>query len=196
VLQGVPDKIYIGGRLGATESGVSLMKTTILGSLLAEVSEVRDRTALDALSRPRQPAAPRLATSQVDNRAERAAFCLKTSREQAQRDKAGQVRANEARLAYKARPLTGIWATGPYLHNGSVPTLHDLLSPPQDRPRRFFTGSIEYDPVKVGFVTAKSSANSFEFDTWLDGNSNLGHEYGTTLPADDRDALIEYLKSL
>lgn len=196
VLRGVPDKIYVGPRLAASESGVSLMKTTILGALLAEISEVRDRTALDALSRPQRPAEARMAQTQLHNKSERATFCLAASREQARREAAGRLPRNEARLAYKARPLTGIWATAPYLHNGSVPTLHALLSPPQDRPRRFFIGSIEFDPAKVGFVTAKSAANSFEFDTWLDGNSNMGHEYGTTLPADDRDALIEYLKSL
>jgi len=196
VLQGVPDKIYIGTRLKETDSGVNLMKTTILGALLAEVSDVRDRTALDAMSRQQRPTSQRVAPTQVHNKAERAAFCLATAREQAQREARGQVPRDEARIAYKARPLTGIWATAPYLHNGSVPTLYDLLSPPAERPMRFYTGSIEYDPVKVGFVTERSSANSFEFRADRDGNSNQGHIYGTDLPASDRDALIEYLKSL
>ncbi len=55
-------------------------------------------------------------------------------------------------LGYIARPLNGIWATAPYLHNGSVPTLYDLLLPAEQRPRTFYTGSNEFDPVKVGYV--------------------------------------------
>src|SRR5260370_17068936 len=81
-------------------------------------------------------------------------------------------------LAYKGRPLTGIWATPPYLHNGSVPTLYDLLLPPEDRPKSFYLGSREFDPAKVGYVTAQSADNSFLYPTRddagriLDGNPN------------------------
>jgi len=106
-------------------------------------------------------------------------------------------------LAYKARPLTGIWATPPYLHNGSVPTLHDLLLPPDQRPQSFFLGSREFDPDKVGYVTAQSAENSFEFRTrdaggrMIDGNSNAGHDYNNAaLSEEDRRALVEYMKSL
>lgn len=62
---------------------------------------------------------------------------------------------------YKARPLNGIWATAPYLHNGSVPTLHDLLLPPQQRPKTFRVGCREYDPDKVGFVQDCPGASTF-----------------------------------
>lgn len=96
-------------------------------------------------------------------------------------------------LAYKSRPLNGIWATAPYLHNGSVPTLDDLLLPASKRPTSFKTGSKTFDPVKVGFV---SEEGPFTFDTSLPGNKNTGHEYGTNLSAVDRAALLEYLKSL
>jgi hypothetical protein len=106
-------------------------------------------------------------------------------------------------LGYKARPLTGIWATAPYLHNGSVPTLWDLLLPPKQRPKAFHLGTREYDPKFVGYETAKSAENSFEFrviDTFgraIDGNSNLGHDYDNASFTDpERMALIEYLKSL
>lgn len=90
--------------------------------------------------------------------------------------------------AYKARPLNGIWATAPYLHNGSVPTLQDLFLPScksikikktSCRPNKFTVGSREFDPIKVGFVQKKISKYNtlFIFDTGLKGNSNQGHEY-------------------
>lgn len=96
--------------------------------------------------------------------------------------------------SYKARPLNGIWATAPYLHNGSVPTLDDLLKKPEDRPETFKVGSWDIDPVKVGM--AQNSASTFVFDTKLYGNSNKGHTYGTNLSPYNRKALIEYMKTL
>ncbi|MBR1273118.1 di-heme-cytochrome C peroxidase [Bradyrhizobium sp. AUGA SZCCT0283] len=118
---------------------------------------------------------------------------------------------NELRgeLAYKVRPLNGVWATPPYLHNGSVPTIDDLLGDPEKRPATFYLGSREYDPVKLGYKTDPIT-NGFEFDTSIRGNSNRGHEFrkdyskdkeikgviGPALSVDDRKALIEYLKTL
>jgi mono/diheme cytochrome c family protein len=109
--------------------------------------------------------------------------------------------------AYKARPLNGIWATAPYLHNGSVPTLYDLLLPasaaPNDppgtqyRPKTFYVGSREFDPVKVGFRTDANGPPAFLFDTTKPSNHNTGHDYCTrTLTEQDRWDLVEYLKSL
>ncbi|HYO14683.1 MAG TPA: cytochrome c [Thermoanaerobaculia bacterium] len=97
--------------------------------------------------------------------------------------------------SYKARSLNGIWATAPYLHNGSVPNLWQLLQPEEQRVKRFYVGSRELDPINVGFDTAPYPGG-FEFDTTLPGNSNAGHTWGTTLPDDQKWALIEYLKSL
>jgi hypothetical protein len=117
--------------------------------------------------------------------------------------------------AYKGRPLNGIWATAPYLHNGSVPTLYDLFLPKKRygdpavgeyRPDEFWIGSRQFDPVKVGFMN-KAEQGSL-FNTQLSANGNEGHEYaagrtaqrdGTVLPALDnsqRMALVEYLKTL
>ena len=96
---------------------------------------------------------------------------------------------------YESRVLRGIWATAPYLHNGSVPTLWDLLQPEANRPRTWNVGNRELDPVNVGFVTTPGPG-TFLFDTSIDGNRNTGHVYGTTLSDDDRRALIEYLKTL
>jgi hypothetical protein len=109
---------------------------------------------------------------------------------------------------YRARPLAGIWATGPFLHNGSVPTIADLLKPAwtgsgpvpvserdKYRPTMFTVGCLQYDQDALGFVQS-CSGSTFTFDTSLPGNSNRGHLWGTKLDADDRRALIEYLKTL
>ena len=96
---------------------------------------------------------------------------------------------------YAARPIDGAWATAPYLHNGSVPTLLDLLRPPAERPKTFLTGSREFDPHKVGFVHDGAAGGTFLLDTALDGNHNTGHLYGTTLPEAQRLDLLEYLKT-
>jgi cytochrome c5 len=99
---------------------------------------------------------------------------------------------------YMARKLNGIWATAPYLHNGSVPTLYHLLHTEQ-RPARFLVGNREYDPAKVGFQSESSTVqvNVWAYDTTLPGNSNIGHsgeQFGTNLSEDDKLALIEFLK--
>jgi len=111
-------------------------------------------------------------------------------------------RKNEFRapLAYPARPLTGYWATPPYMHNGAIPNLYEVMSPVSERSKSFWTGSQEFDPVKVGYRTDKFEGG-FKFDTRrnfpqtteysvrelfsghlrfdrnIAGNSNLGHEF-------------------
>ena len=97
--------------------------------------------------------------------------------------------------AYKARPLNGIWATAPYLHNGSVPNLWELLLPPDRRSKSFHVGSFNFDPVNVGFETGPAQFTTL-FDATGRGNSNAGHTYGTQLPDYQKWELIEYLKSL
>lgn len=96
-------------------------------------------------------------------------------------------------LVYKGRPLNGIWATAPYLHNGSVPNLYELLKKPADRIKTFMVGSREFDAVNVGFDTATGKS---AFDTNLTGNSNAGHVYGTKLTEVQKRALVEYMKTL
>jgi len=105
-------------------------------------------------------------------------------------------------LGYKARPLNGVWATAPYLHNGSVPTLYDLLLPPAERPSTFYVGTRRFDPKKVGYMTDKATDNPFFFETrdatgrpkW--GNSNEGHDYdNASLSPHQRWALVEYMKT-
>ena len=126
---------------------------------------------------------------------------------EAQRDDMNGHRNNgiQAKLAYKVRPLNGIWATPPYLHNGSVPNVYALLSPVAERPRTFYLGHREYDPVNIGY-RYDELAGGFMFDTTIRGNHNTGHEFnddktnkgviGSGLKPDERRALIEYLKTL
>jgi len=118
---------------------------------------------------------------------------------------------------YRARPLDGVWATAPYLHNGSVPTLDDLLRPQADRPQVFCVGPVEFDPERVGLpvpvatklTTTECEAGLTRFDVRQRGNSNLGHSFeglpnrspppgvlGRQLLNRERSALIEYLKTL
>jgi RoxA-like, cytochrome c-like len=97
---------------------------------------------------------------------------------------------------YAARPLYGIWAAAPFLHNGSVPTLYDLLLPPERRPKTFALGSRQYDPVKLGFAVEMScSQQDCLVDTTRTGDGNGGHVWGTDLSESDRTALLEYLKT-
>ncbi len=124
---------------------------------------------------------------------------------------------------YANTPLDGVWARAPYLHNGSVPTLRDLLNPAAERPQVFYRGYDVLDQTKLGFVSETAHFNedgtsrdepanerrSFRYETQPraegatprernEGNLNIGHEgerYGTTLSPDDKDALVEYLKT-
>ena len=106
--------------------------------------------------------------------------------------------------SYKAAPRDGVWATGPFLHNGSVPNLYEMLIPADQRSKKFYVGR-EFDPVKVGIDTSGKSG-MFLFDTSLIGNSNAGHSFqngprgngvvGPLLTDAQRWALVEYLKSI
>jgi hypothetical protein len=124
---------------------------------------------------------------------------------------------------YANMPLDGLWLRAPYLHNGSVPSLRDLLKPPAERPSMFYRGFTVYDPVDMGFVSrpdqipddvkpglfcfatneaglAQCKANAPDNRGTCDaktckGNGNLGHDYGTALSVAEKDALIEYLKT-
>ncbi len=123
---------------------------------------------------------------------------------------------------YRARPLDGIWATGPFLHNGSVWSLYELLSPVEERSKAFITGLKEFDPKNVGFVSPRTQAEialytgkGFSLFSTIDskgkpitGNSNAGHEFkgdgstygngviGRGLSEEERWQLVEYLKTL
>ena len=96
---------------------------------------------------------------------------------------------------YAARTTKGSWATAPYLHNGSVPNLYELLLPAGKRSPKFSVGSRQYDVEKLGYVNDDKMP---VFDTSKAGNSNTGHdgkEYGTQMSDEERKDLLEYLKS-
>ena len=132
---------------------------------------------------------------------------------------------------YANMPLDGVWLRAPYLHNGSVPTIRDLLEPAENRPTVFYRGNDVIDREKLGFVSdlpSQGNETFFRYETrcvdgpdrrticakeknpenlfpanrcvagpWA-GNGNRGHdgpEYGTDLPPDDKDAIVEYLKT-
>jgi len=100
---------------------------------------------------------------------------------------------------YASIPLDGIWLRAPYLHNGSVPTLRDLLEAPDKRPQTFYRGFDVFDQKKVGFVydvPSEGNRQYFKFDTNLPGNGNGGHIYGVDLSAEEKEALVEYMKKL
>ena len=99
---------------------------------------------------------------------------------------------------YTNMPLDGLWLRAPYLHNGSVPTLADLLSPPAERPVRFLRGLDIFDAARGGFMAppcdpAVPTAEGFCLDTSLPGNGNGGHLYGTDLPQQAKSDLLAYL---
>ena len=193
-----------GGRLSRVKSVVRNIRTGIAAKVRKDVAakindvadKIKDVTYFDMQQSPETPG-PAPAAQQLpdstqpvrdDARAARYKRCMTD---------------DNPVLAYKGRPLTGIWATPPYLHNGSVPTLYDLLLPPEDRPKSFYLGSREFDSDKVGYVTAQSADNTFLYRTrdeagrFIDGNSNAGHDYGNaTLTEEQRRALVEYMKSL
>ena len=104
-------------------------------------------------------------------------------------------------FGYANSALDGLWLRAPYLHNGSVPTLRDLLEPGGKRPAKFYRGYDVYDQKKVGFVSdvaEEKDKNYFLYQTEEPGNSNKGHEgkrFGTELTPAEKDALVEYLKS-
>lgn len=104
---------------------------------------------------------------------------------------------------YANQPLDGIWARSPYLHNGSVPTLRDLLEPAANRPQQFYRGITDFDFNRVGYLSQPEvgqpvMGEAWLYDTRLAGNSNHGHEgprYGTLLTPQEKDALVEYMKT-
>jgi hypothetical protein len=143
---------------------------------------------------------------------------------QEKRDEYNGKRENKVRspLCYKARTLEGVWATPPFLHNGSVPNLYQLLSPVSERDKKFYLASREFDPKYVGYSTDYIN-KGFLLDTTVIGNHNTGHEFrnlteeeravwiknsegklqypyrgvlGEELTPQERFELIEYLKTL
>lgn len=187
-LEGAP-KGYIGGgaRYGNEAPLAEMLETTVKGALVGKAGQILTQTGRVFFG---AGGAPRVVTEETpDLRQARLDACFA---------------ARSPYMAYKSRPLEGVWATAPYLHNGSVPTLYDLLRAPAARPAQFFVGTRHYDPQRVGYLTAQTSpGNAFLFRVKdgqgrsIPGNSNEGHVYGVDrLSEAERMALLEYLKTL
>jgi mono/diheme cytochrome c family protein len=177
----------IGARLKNPAKAAEVLATSVVGSLFAGAlkneSGIRDAIALD-LAKVKKSAA---------SRTKKANFLKENLSE------LFYVPPDAPKGAYEARVLHGIWATAPYLHNGSVPSLWELLTPPGQRKSSFMVGSRLFDPKNVGYATDQSPFKNGNFVTDpanANGNGNGGHTAGTNLGEDDRRAIIEYLKTL
>jgi hypothetical protein len=107
--------------------------------------------------------------------------------------------AFQAKDGYIANELTGLWLKGPYLHNGSVPTLRDLLEPVDRRPVVFYRGWDLVDSENGGFVSrpgGEAERHGWRYNTRVPGNGNAGHLFGTELDADQKERLLTFLKTL
>jgi len=209
-LRFTPEGFFFGTPHSKTEQVSNLLGTVVIGAIYYRKSNLVEDLAKqlqDVKPFAVPPISPELValSSQIfsttalpGTKEERLATCMSQSHDT---------------LAYKGRPLTGVWATAPFLHNGSVPTLYDLLLPPSERPTSFKLGTREFDPVKVGYANEHSSTDyftpraeaesSFLFQTVdasgtpIAGNSSAGHDYGNALLSDEeRWALVEYMKAV
>ncbi|HLA30120.1 MAG TPA: di-heme-cytochrome C peroxidase [Pseudomonas sp.] len=180
-------------KLGWTKAELSKLDVRLFGTKLDDIdfSNISSAKALAYV------------TAYVENRAYQEAGI--SDRERWRMDGFGLPIGVQEKRGYKARPLDGIWATPPFLHNGSVPSLFQLLSPVSERQSQFWVGNFEFNPKHVGFNSEKFTGG-FRFDTSVTGNSNRGHEFragcrqdgviGRALQPEERWALIEYLKVL
>lgn len=180
---------FFGAPFGDTAGSFSMSTTAAAGTLLGN-KKVLTETVLKSLFglNTGLPQAPK-GLAALDPKIARANQCK------------GMMHATNdphyKQLVYKGRPLQGIWATAPYLHNGSVPTLFALLQPVAARPKTFCVGSRVFNPTLVGFEYGGTCTGPAEFNTALPGNANTGHDYNNAgLSDDDRYALIEFMKTL
>jgi processive rubber oxygenase RoxA-like protein len=199
VLLGTKQKIFDGEPYGERAFSRTLLETEAVGVLLGKKWKLIWTAAKAAIGiRPvirvvedvseLPPPAPQ------KSRADRMELCRAAA--------AGRDEKDAQLLAYKARPLNGVWATAPYLHNGSVKSLFQILLPPARRDTEFQVGNREFDPVNVGFAD-RAGPNGWTFRTRdragrpIFGNSNEGHDYGSAqLSDEERWALVEYMKTL
>ncbi len=187
------------------DQSAQYLKTQALGSLLAKKATViwnvlkeilGKETGFSGYQRPESAIEQAPVGEQPRDFAQRMKLCRDMAADPSTPPKILRI------LAYKGRPLNGIWATAPYLHNGSVRTLYDLLLKPTDRPTRFWVGSSAFDPAHVGFVGTPGPVGSWFSTKGADGkpligSSNLGHDYGNSRFSEaDRLALVEYMKTL
>ena len=217
---------FISDKLAATSPSIDILTVAVEGSILQHYAEsifdLREKklpmlqSALDDAFKAKLPelnlssdlrelqnAFPRsqgqnLAAVQAKVAAARTDAAAKPSTT-ATSQAAAQPISPTTQFKYESRVLYGIWATAPYLHNGSVPTLADLLQPVAKRPQTFAVGA-DYDPKLVGLAVTQTGLNTVTQTTDCSqrnsGNSRCGHDFGTDLSPSDKTALLEYLKTL
>jgi mono/diheme cytochrome c family protein len=196
ILEGVKDKILIGSRFDQRAAAIDIPVNGVVGLVLddpltaikAGLIPEKTNDSLTANQQGDKQSLQDLLKEHVSQRVNIASTRLKAMKQ-------GKLDG----LVYKARPLNGIWATAPYLHNGSVPTLWHLLQSNETRPTQFSVGSREFDPVNVGYVTDQGLSVFNVLDASgeiIAGSSNRGHTYGTDLSDGEKWALVEYMKTL
>ncbi len=209
---------FLGAKIGEEDATRTMLANVIVGMILGRADELVKKPFEDVFDPRRDVPSAAVAAGGLEY--------LPGSTDAARKSRARSCLTGAADiLAYKARPLNGIWATAPYLHNGSVPTLYDLLLPGRirdvvpsvqvpaylaslaqpagstHRPEQFWVGNREFDAGKVGYRSTEKSG-AFRLDVLgvgpapVLGNSNAGHDYGTNLTEAERYQLVEYLKTL
>jgi hypothetical protein len=189
VLQGAQIP-FVAGPLPETDLSINVLSISVLGSIIQNYVPLT-RTAQEAQARQLQQF--RLPANLQDLKgAFRPTGVSAPANTQA-------ARTSTSQYVYESRVLEGIWAAAPYLHNGSVPTLNELLKPAAERVPTFKIGPA-YDPINVGLAVEQTkfdyTLTTTDCSARNSGNSRCGHEFGTSLPADEKKALLEYLKTL
>ncbi|HYJ83876.1 MAG TPA: di-heme-cytochrome C peroxidase [Allosphingosinicella sp.] len=179
-------KAPVGGAIGATSDTFSLLGVSVIGAIFqqafgvslfkyggeaAAVTPKKHKPAAEQLLATYKPAAP---------------------------EPCG---AKNGPIRYESRVMEGIWAAAPYLHNGSVPTLADLLKAPRNRPNKFEVGN-RYDTELIGLARSQAPGAQVRDTRGCDeedlksGESRCGHDFGTDLSDSEKKALLEYLKAI
>ena len=203
ILEGTPTYVVAGKPLKAPVNVAVMVTNVVIGGLLGEkgaaleayfeyvLSKIIGDGEMLAKATPKQVnTARRRAKADVTNAAMAAYKMMSAPGSSTQPPPSG---FDPYTAGYESRSMNGIWATAPYLHNGSVPNLFELLWP-KLRSRTFYVGSLVFDPQKVGYVSDGTEGGKL-FDTKLPGNSNTGHTYGYSLSKAQKEDLIAYLKS-
>ncbi|WP_299848180.1 di-heme-cytochrome C peroxidase [uncultured Roseovarius sp.] len=182
----------VGKRLAAQAPAFEVLATSVLGAIIQHsASFLSDERLAEARGNSESP--DQMTDDQLLKEFDelRRAFPIDTDLTESAPGSAG--------CKYEARVLDGIWAAAPYLHNGSVPSLAELLKKPEDRVTAYTPGP-NYDIEAVGMATQQTVFDHEIKLTGCDdnasGNSNCGHPYGTTLSEENKRALLEYLKSI
>ncbi len=206
-LEGVKKAIYFGEKFGSSAPAIEFAINGTFGLMLAEPFAANKAAKRSARAEENSDAAnidgdaEEALETQLENYFDAVAETSCDTPQSLQALASANITDdNDHRYCYKARPLTGIWTSAPFLHNGSVPSLWDVLQTPENRPSEFWVGSHELDPIKVGLETKKGSSlfNVYQADgiTYEAGNANSGHLFGTQLSDEEKWQLVEFLKTL